>query len=126
MLWELQCRSPAIEERLSADPYDDSLMEDFGELAEAFGDGSGPIRETYTTKAKAIEAAFRWVGDCCPEVDLNEVKMDLQTEGAWADEEGSLAVEVNPLAPTPLWREGNSASASSTQKMQPYAKGPST
>ncbi|CAE7394581.1 unnamed protein product [Symbiodinium sp. CCMP2592] len=102
MLWELQCSCPAIQERISADPYDDSLMEDFGELAEAFGDGSGPIRRTYTTKAKAIQAALGWV-DSWPVADMNEVKMDLQTEGAWAaDEEGGLAVEVNPLAPDSL------------------------
>ena len=96
--WEVRFSSPAVEERVSADPYDDSLMEDFGELAEIFGCGSGAFTQTHQSKKGAIDAAVCWVeedsGLGLAEDELSEVRRGLEKEGSWAHEE-ELLVELS-------------------------------
>mmetsp|Transcript_148177 Transcript_148177/g.283970 ORF Transcript_148177/g.283970 Transcript_148177/m.283970 type:complete len:147 (-) Transcript_148177:222-662(-) len=50
-VWKLELRSPAIESRVQAYPYDDTLMCDFGDLAEYFYDG-GQIDELHKSQKK--------------------------------------------------------------------------
>ena len=51
--WNLEVQSPAIKSRFESDPYDDCLMDDFGALAQHFGDGE-EYDETHKSKKNAI------------------------------------------------------------------------
>ncbi|CAE8622035.1 unnamed protein product [Polarella glacialis] len=81
---KLTFSSPAIEDRLEGDPYDDSLMDEFGELAEHFGCHEGKKDEIHKTQKGAMEAAWEFVQACgCDDGSFAEFAKELAEDGTW-------------------------------------------
>ena len=73
-VFQLVISSPAIKGRFEADPYDDCLMEDFGDLADHFYDGSD-VEEMHQKLESAVQKAWEFISENLMDDDIDEKEL---------------------------------------------------
>eukprot|EP00415_Alexandrium_ostenfeldii_P001426 UN1426 len=97
-VWKLTLSSPAIEDRVEGDPYDDGLMDDFGSLAKYFYHGEKIIKLCSSFQS-AVKAAWPYVDEGIDsDVDEKSFQKELADTGVWShdgDYGEDLVVEID-------------------------------